>query len=114
LNSGKDADPRAGRSPAATHVTDPSLRGTVKELARVDGVFVIADDGMVSRRARFSMHLGQREPGKASNASDVARESDVEVKSRHFAPSNSTPRQNSTFRFKSGQNVARAWMSIND
>src|SRR3954469_17854450 len=34
-------DPLAGHAPAATHITDPNLRGTVKELAQLDGAFVV-------------------------------------------------------------------------
>ena len=30
-------DPLAGHTPARTHITDPDLRGTMKELAQLDG-----------------------------------------------------------------------------
>ena len=46
-------DPLAGHSPQLTHVTDPRLRGTVKELAQLDGAFVIAEDGTVLSAGRY-------------------------------------------------------------
>jgi len=46
-------DPLAGHAPAATHITDPRLRGTIKELAQLDGAFVIADDGVVVAACRY-------------------------------------------------------------
>jgi DNA integrity scanning protein DisA with diadenylate cyclase activity len=36
-----------------THITDGRLRGTVKELAQLDGAFVIADDGIVVAACRY-------------------------------------------------------------
>ena len=30
-------DPLAGHAPARTHISDPNLRGTIKELAQLDG-----------------------------------------------------------------------------
>ena len=35
-------DPLAAHAPARTHITDPNLRGTIKELAQLDGAFVAA------------------------------------------------------------------------
>jgi DNA integrity scanning protein DisA with diadenylate cyclase activity len=46
-------DPLAGHTPAATHITDPRLRGTIKELAQLDGAFIIADDGAVVAACRY-------------------------------------------------------------
>jgi DNA integrity scanning protein DisA with diadenylate cyclase activity len=46
-------DPLAGHAPAATHVTDRRLRGTVKELAQLDGAFVIAENGTVVAACRY-------------------------------------------------------------
>jgi diadenylate cyclase len=46
-------DPLAGHAPRSTHLTDPRLRGTVKELAQIDGAFVVAEDGTVVSAARY-------------------------------------------------------------
>jgi diadenylate cyclase len=46
-------DPLAGHAPTATHISDPNLRGTVKELAQLDGAFVIAEDGTVRAACRY-------------------------------------------------------------
>jgi diadenylate cyclase len=46
-------DPLQGHVPAATHITDPQLRGTAKQLAHLDGAFVIASDGTVTAACRY-------------------------------------------------------------
>ena len=46
-------DPLAGHAPARTHITDPDLRGTLKELAQLDGAFVISDTGVVVAACRY-------------------------------------------------------------
>jgi diadenylate cyclase len=46
-------DPLAGHVGARTHITAASLRGTVKELAQLDGAFVIAADGTVVAACRY-------------------------------------------------------------
>src|SRR5678816_2142181 len=46
-------DPLAGHAPARTHITDPDLRGTMKELAQLDGAFVISEDGIVVAACRY-------------------------------------------------------------
>lgn len=46
-------DPLAGHAPARTHITDPNLRGTMKELAQLDGAFVISDTGIVVAACRY-------------------------------------------------------------
>jgi diadenylate cyclase len=46
-------DPLMGHTPAATHITDPNLRGTVKELAQLDGAFVVSEEGVVVAACRY-------------------------------------------------------------
>jgi DNA integrity scanning protein DisA with diadenylate cyclase activity len=46
-------DPLAGHAPGATHVANPALRGTLKELAQLDGAFIVADDGIVVAASRY-------------------------------------------------------------
>ena len=46
-------DPLAGHAPARTHISDPNLRGTMKELAQLDGAFVISEAGIVVAACRY-------------------------------------------------------------
>jgi DNA integrity scanning protein DisA with diadenylate cyclase activity len=46
-------DPLAGHAPARTHISDLDLRGTMKELAQLDGAFVISDAGIVLAACRY-------------------------------------------------------------
>ena len=46
-------DPLAGHAPVRTHISDPDLRGTIKELAQLDGAFVISELGTVVAACRY-------------------------------------------------------------
>jgi DNA integrity scanning protein DisA with diadenylate cyclase activity len=46
-------DPLAGHAPARTHISDNDLRGTMKELAQLDGAFVISEMGIVVAACRY-------------------------------------------------------------
>jgi diadenylate cyclase len=46
-------DPLAGHPRSARHVSDPNLRGTIKELAQLDGAFVVSRDGFVLSACRY-------------------------------------------------------------
>ena len=46
-------DPLAGHAPEKTHISDPNLRGTIKELAQLDGAFVISESGTVIAACRY-------------------------------------------------------------
>jgi len=66
-------DPLAGHPEAVRHVTDPNMRGTLKELAQLDGAFVISEAGVVVSGCRYL----------DATASDV--EMPLGLGSRHFA-----------------------------
>lgn len=46
-------DPLAGHAPEAKSIRDQNLRGTIKELAQLDGAFVVSDDGIVVSACRY-------------------------------------------------------------
>jgi DNA integrity scanning protein DisA with diadenylate cyclase activity len=46
-------DPLAGHEPESTHITNDQLRGTLKQLAQLDGAFVVAEDGTVVSACRY-------------------------------------------------------------
>ena len=46
-------DPLAGHPESARHISDPNLRGTIKELAQLDGAFVMSHDGLVLSACRY-------------------------------------------------------------
>jgi DNA integrity scanning protein DisA with diadenylate cyclase activity len=46
-------DPLAGHAPRRTNIKDPDLRGTLKELAQLDGAFVLTDSGTVVAACRY-------------------------------------------------------------
>jgi diadenylate cyclase len=46
-------DPLAGHPETVRHITDANLRGTLKELAQLDGAFVISDEGVIVSGCRY-------------------------------------------------------------
>jgi DNA integrity scanning protein DisA with diadenylate cyclase activity len=46
-------DPLAGHPDSVRHVTDPNLRGTIKELSQLDGAFVVAETGVFVSACRY-------------------------------------------------------------
>lgn len=46
-------DPLAGHAEEAKHIRDPNLRGTIKELAQLDGAFVVSNEGVVVSACRY-------------------------------------------------------------
>ncbi|MDY7104654.1 MAG: diadenylate cyclase [Actinomycetota bacterium] len=56
-------DPLAGHAAEAKQLSDPDLRETVKELAQLDGGFIVAADGTVLSATRyFAADLEDAEP----------------------------------------------------
>jgi DNA integrity scanning protein DisA with diadenylate cyclase activity len=66
-------DPLSRHPEDARRIADANLRGTVKELAQLDGAFVISDDGVVAAACRYL----------DATASDI--ELPLGLGSRHFA-----------------------------
>ena len=46
-------DPLVGHSEQSREIRDPNLRGTIKELAQLDGAFVVSDQGIVVSACRY-------------------------------------------------------------
>src|ERR1700687_538875 len=46
-------NPLEGHPASARHITDPNLRGTIKELAQLDGAFVVSSTGVVVAACRY-------------------------------------------------------------
>jgi hypothetical protein len=46
-------DPLAGHTEETRQIRDPNLRGTIKELAQLDGAFVVSDQGIVVSACRY-------------------------------------------------------------
>ena len=46
-------NPLEGHPEGVRHITDPNLRGTIKELAQLDGAFVVSSAGVVIAACRY-------------------------------------------------------------
>src|ERR1700733_13520494 len=46
-------NPLEGHPESVRHITDPNLRGTIKELAQLDGAFVVSSTGVVVAACRY-------------------------------------------------------------
>ena len=51
-------DPLAGHPEQARHMSDPNLRGTIKELAQLDGAFVVSSNGIFVAACRYLNSTG--------------------------------------------------------
>jgi DNA integrity scanning protein DisA with diadenylate cyclase activity len=74
-------DPLYGHPPGKKRICDPNMRETIKELAQLDGAFVVSGDGVVisaaryinasSRRIKLPLGLGSRHVAAASITRDT-------------------------------------------
>src|SRR5205807_4997208 len=71
-------DPLLGHPESARHITDVNLRGTVKELAQLDGGFVVSQAGIVLSACRYLDGI----------AAEVEVEVPLGLGSRHIAAAN--------------------------
>jgi diadenylate cyclase len=46
-------DPLLGHAPENKHIDDPNVRETLKELAQLDGAFIVSDQGVVVSACRY-------------------------------------------------------------
>jgi len=46
-------DPLFGHPPEVKRISDPNMRETIKELAQLDGAFIVGGDGVVISAARY-------------------------------------------------------------
>jgi diadenylate cyclase len=51
-------DPLSGHPESSRHLSNPNLRGTIKELAQLDGGFVVSHDGVVLSACRYLDAIG--------------------------------------------------------
>jgi DNA integrity scanning protein DisA with diadenylate cyclase activity len=62
-------DPLYGHPHESKRIKDPDLRETLKELAQLDGAFVVSDEGVVLSGARYTSITGSN---PAIDAGDIA------------------------------------------
>jgi len=60
-------DPLSGHPESSLHITNLNLRGTIKELAQLDGGFVVSHDGIVLSACRYPRRRG-RTGGRSAGA----------------------------------------------
>lgn len=46
-------DPLFGHTPEKKHIMDPNMQETIKELAQLDGAFIVSNEGIVVAAARY-------------------------------------------------------------
>ena len=88
-------DPLLGHSDDQKHIDDPNMQETVKELAQLDGAFLISDDGIVLSAARYV------------NASSEGIDLPLGLGSRHMAAASITKNTNAIAIVVSESSVVR-------
>ena len=88
-------DPLLGHPDEQKHLDDPNVRETIKELAQLDGAFVISDDGIVLSATRYM------------NASADGIDLPLGLGSRHMAAASITKHTNAIAVVVSESSVVR-------
>jgi diadenylate cyclase len=88
-------DPLQGHPNEQKHLDDPNMRETVKELAQLDGAFLISDDGIVLSACRYI------------NASSEGIDLPLGLGSRHMAAASITKHTNAIAVVVSESSVVR-------
>jgi len=88
-------DPLSGHARDKKHIDDPNMRETTKELAKLDGAFIISDDGVVVSAARYIQ----------TNTKDV--DLPLGLGSRHLAAASITRQTNAVAVVVSESSVVR-------
>src|SRR5436853_1940132 len=88
-------DPLTGHPESVRHVNSPNLRGTVKELAQLDGAFVVSREGAFLSACRYL------------DAVTSQVEVPLGLGSRHIAPANMSAVTNAVVTVVSARSVVR-------
>lgn len=90
-------DPVRGHPDSKKHLTDPNMRETVKELAQLDGAFIISDEGIVVSASRYI------------NSSSEGIDLPLGLGSRHMAAASITKHTNAIAVVVSESSVVRVF-----
>lgn len=90
-------DPLAGHPPARKQIGDPNMRETAKELAQLDGAFIVSDEGIFISAARYI------------DASSAGIELPLGLGSRHMAAASITLHTNAVAVVVSESSVVRVF-----
>ena len=90
-------DPLAGHPPERKVISDPNMRETAKELAQLDGAFIVSDDGVFVSAARYI------------DASSAGIELPLGLGSRHMAGASITMHSNAVAVVVSESSVVRVF-----
>jgi DNA integrity scanning protein DisA with diadenylate cyclase activity len=90
-------DPLMGHPNEQKHIEDPNMRETVKELAQLDGAFLVSDDGIVLSATRYI------------NASSEGVDLPLGLGSRHMAAASITKHTNAIAVVVSESSIVRVF-----
>lgn len=90
-------DPLLGHQASNKHIDDPNMRETIKELAQLDGAFIVSDDGVVISACRYI------------NASTDGIDLPLGLGSRHLAAASITKQTNAVAVVVSESSIVRVF-----